>query len=137
MPAEVMPPMYSMLLEEITWAINDKEPYTFTHYLILSKTYLEVESTLDREDQPSSSKKAKKEASKLETFYFHPEDEVFHRFATEYSNFSYTSQADEGRADSKRAFQEMGIQPQGHLILIQKDNFENAINAVAEFLKPQ
>jgi len=31
-----------MLLEEIAWAQEEKEPYTFSHYLILSKTYIEV-----------------------------------------------------------------------------------------------
>ena len=78
MPSEVVPSMYNMLLEEISWALEEKEPYNFTHYLILSKTYTEIESKLDAEDsRPSKKKKAKGE--KAETFYFHPEDEVLQK----------------------------------------------------------
>src|ERR1700712_3773106 len=41
MPSEIVPPMYTMLQEEIGWALEEQEPYTFSHYLILSKTYKE------------------------------------------------------------------------------------------------
>ena len=47
MPSEISPPMYTMLLEEIQWALEEKEPYQFTHYLIWSKVYNEVASALD------------------------------------------------------------------------------------------
>ena len=50
MPLEVTPPMYRMLHEEMTWAVEDNEPYTFTHYVLLSNTYTEVQSKLDAED---------------------------------------------------------------------------------------
>lgn len=57
-PAEVVPPMYTMLQEEITWALEEKEPYNFSHYIILSKTYEEVESKLDvQESRPQKKKK--------------------------------------------------------------------------------
>lgn len=123
-----------MLLEEVLWATQDSEPYSFTHYLILSKTYKEVASALDAEDSRSS-KKAKKDKAADNTFYFHPEDEVFQKFAVGFGNYDYTSEADQGRADSKRAFQEMGIVPQGHMMLIEKAKFEDAVKAVADFLK--
>ena len=78
MPSEVVPPMYSMLQEEIAWAIEDKEPYNFSHYLILSKNYEEVESKLDTEETRPQKKK-KRSGNKAEQFYFHPEDEVLER----------------------------------------------------------
>jgi protein BCP1 len=136
MPAKLVPPMYTMLLEEVEWAVQDKEPYTFTHYLIFSKTYKEIESQLDKQEKRSA-KKAKGGSSQQDTFYFHPEDERFHNFAVGFCNFDYTSQHDEGRADSKRAFQDLGIMPQGHMILIERARLEEAVKAVAQYLQDE
>ncbi|KAJ9646041.1 uncharacterized protein PV06_01883 [Exophiala oligosperma] len=134
-PSEVVPPMYTMLLEEIQWAIDDKEPYNFSHYLILSKTYTEVASKLDAEDdRPKKKKKAT--GGGFETMYFHPEDEVLHRHAICHGQYDYSIKQDEGHSDSKRVFQELGIKPQGHVILISGENFKAAVQDVAEYLKP-
>ncbi|KAJ9493811.1 Mss4p nuclear export [Exophiala xenobiotica] len=135
-PSEVVPPMYSMLLEEIQWAIDDKEPYNFSHYLILSKTYTEVASKLDAEENRPK-KKNKAAGTSFETMYFHPEDEVLHRHAICHGGYDYSTKQDEGHSDSKRAFQELGIKPQGHAILISADKFKVAVQDVAEYLKPQ
>jgi protein BCP1 len=129
-PSEISPPLYSMLVDEIEAAVEDKEPYEFSHYLILSKTYQEVESTLDVEDRKR--KKAKGESS---IFYFHPEDEVLQKHAVAYGSFHYTKEED-AVADSKRAFQEMGVSTFGHLILIEASKFPGAIQAVQEYLSP-
>lgn len=133
-PSEVVPPMYTMLLEEIQWALEEKEPYTFSHYLILSKTYTEVESKTHMEDDRP--KKKVKAAAGPETFYFHPEDEVLHRHALCQGGFDYTTKHDDGYSDSKRAFQELGVKPQGHMILIEAAKFQEAVQGMAEFLKP-
>ena len=137
-PAQVVPPMYKMLLEEITWAVEEKEPYTFSYYLILSKTYQEVKSLLDEEDNRPQKKKKKSDGvdSKLETFYFHPEDEVLHRNAIAYGDYSYTRESREGSADSKRTFQELGIKPQGHMVLLEAKKFEATVKALEEYLSP-
>jgi len=130
--------MYTMLLEEIAWALEEKEPYTFSHYLILSKTYVEVISTLDEEDNRPNKKKRKDTGAKQdkETFYFHPEDELMERHSICHGHFPYTKQEHEGHADSKRAFQELGIRPQGSMILIEGKAFEGAVKAVSEYLSP-
>lgn len=130
-PPEIGPPLYSMLVDEVEAAVEDKEPYEFSHYLILSKTYQEVDSTLDMDKRKK--KKAKEEAS---TFFFHPEDEVLHKHALAHGSFSYTKEEDVV-ADSKRAFQEAGIKPTGHMILIEATKFEGAVKAITEYLKPQ
>ncbi|OAP64959.1 hypothetical protein AYL99_00931 [Fonsecaea erecta] len=135
-PAEVVPPMYTMLLEEMEWAVQDGEPYNFSHYLILSKTYTEVASKLDAENDPPKKKK-KATSGSFETLYFHPEDEILHRHAICHSGFDYSTKQDEGHSDSKRAFQELGIKPQGHAILIAGEKFKDAVQNVAEYLKPQ
>lgn len=129
-PSEVGPPLYSMLIDEVEAAVEDKEPYEFSHYLVLSKTYQEIESTLDVEDR-----KRKKAKETLSTFFFHPEDEVLHRHAAAHGSFSYTKEED-AVADSKRAFQEMGIKTMGHMILIEAGKFEGAVKAINEYLSP-
>jgi len=131
--------MYTMLLEEIQWALAEKEPYEFTHYLILSKTYNEVASIVDAEDAPPSKKqKGKAKGKEDETvFYFHAEDEVLHKHALGFGNFEYTVKVDEGAADAKRTFSEAGIEPRGHLILIEAGKFEAAVKAVSAYLNPQ
>ncbi|RDA85284.1 hypothetical protein CP532_5927 [Ophiocordyceps camponoti-leonardi (nom. inval.)] len=129
-PSEVGPPMYSMLIDEVDAAVEDGEPYQFTHYLVLSKTYREVESTLDVEDRKR--KRAREDST---TYYFHPEDEMLHKHATAHGNFAYTKE-DDAVADSKRAFQEMGIKPAGHMILIDASRFEGAVKAITEYIKP-
>ena len=132
-PSEVSPPMYKMLLEEIQWALEEKEPYTFSHYLILSKTYREVASKLDEEDDRPK-KKSKSSGSGPEIFYFHPEDEVFQRHAISSGPYEYIIKQDDGHSDSKRAFQELGIKPQGHMILIEANQFQPAVNDVSAYL---
>ncbi|KAG5912818.1 Mss4p nuclear export [Claviceps sorghi] len=130
-PVEIAPPMYSMLVDELEAAVEDKEPYDFSHYLVVSKTYTEVESTLDVEQRKK--KKAKDEPT---TFYFHMEDEVLHKYALAHGSFSYTKE-NESVSDSKRAFQEAGIKPTGHMILIEACKFREAVKAMAEQFKSE
>ncbi|KAH7069191.1 p21-C-terminal region-binding protein-domain-containing protein [Paraphoma chrysanthemicola] len=136
MPHETVPPMYTMLLEEVQWAIDASEPYNFTHYLVLSKCYSEIASALPSEDAPRS-KKAKGNKGGEETFYFHPEDEVLQKHALGWTSFEYDTPVDEGASDSKRAFHELGVKPKGHLVLIEASKFEGAIEAVKGFLSGQ
>ena len=121
-----------MLLEEISWAIEEKEPYDFTHYMIFSKTYREVASALGEEDAPKQ-KKQKKAGKKgsSETFYFHPEDEVLQRHAAASGSFDYLKEA--AGSDSKRTFQELGVKPEGHMILIEAAKFQGAVKALQEY----
>ncbi|RKF55294.1 Protein BCP1 [Erysiphe neolycopersici] len=128
-PAEVSAPLYNTLLDEIEAAVEDKEPYNFTHYLIFSKIYYEIESALDKEDAPKV-KKNKAGNSKREIFYFHAEDEVLLKQALAFGTFDYTNDQGDGMADSKRAFSEMGIKSQGALIFIEANKFGDTIKAV-------
>ncbi|KAI0970520.1 putative actin cytoskeleton organization and vesicular protein [Xylaria arbuscula] len=129
MPSEVAPPLYSMLAEEIQDAVDDKEPYEFTHYLIISKKYHEIESTLAEE------RKKKKGRQDAALYYFHPEDEVLQKHAVAHGSYPFTK-IDDAVADSKRAFQEMGVQPMGSMILIEASKFVDAVKAVGEYLSP-
>ncbi|KAI1420934.1 putative actin cytoskeleton organization and vesicular protein [Xylaria sp. FL1777] len=129
MPSDIAPPLYSMLVEEIQDAVDDKEPYEFTHYLIVSKTYHEIESTLAEE------RKKKKGRQDATLYYFHPEDEILQKYATAYGSYPFTK-VDDAVADSKRAFQEMGVMPMGSMILIEASKFADAVKAVGEYLNP-
>ena len=128
MPSEIAPPMYSMLIDEIEAAVEDQEPYEFSHYLILSKTYHGVQSIL--EDGERKRKKAKDDSP---LFYFHPEDEVLQKYAVAFGTFPFTKDGDTV-ADSKRAFQDSGIKSQGSMIIIEAAKFEAAAKAVSEYL---
>ncbi|KAJ9654484.1 Mss4p nuclear export [Neophaeococcomyces mojaviensis] len=133
-PAEVIPPMYTMLIEEIQWALEEKEPYNFSHYLILSKTYTEIASLLDEEvERPAKKKKAS--GNTVETMYFHVEDEVLQRHALCYGGYDYTTKQDDGHSDSKRAFHELGIKPQSQAILIEAPKFQGAVEAITNYLQ--
>lgn len=131
MPPEISPPMYSMLVDEVEAAVEDNEPYDFTHYLIISRTYNEVASILDNESQKR--KKAREEAP---MFYFHPEDEVLVKHAIASGSYPFTKE-EEGVADSKRAFQEMGVKTMGFMMLIEAAKFPAAVQAAREYLSPQ
>ena len=134
-PAQVVPPMYKMLLEEMAWALEEKEPYDFTHYLVVSKTYLEVASLLEGAGNTAhkSKKQKKTEASKSsDVFFFHPEDEILQKHAVESSTFDYKTEA--GQSDSKRAFQDLGIKAQGSMILIEAPKFTSVVKAVDDFV---
>lgn len=133
MPPQIIPPMYKMLLEEIDIAVQDKDPYTFTHYLILSKTYVEVISKLDGEDSRPQKKK-KQQSNVQEIFYFHAEDEIFSKFSLGTGAFEYTKVGDPGASDARRAFQEAGIKPQGQLTLIEGSRFQEAVEAVEAYV---
>ncbi|MCJ1472310.1 Mss4p nuclear export [Lambiella insularis] len=133
-PSEVVPPMYRMLLEEISWAIEENEPYSFSHFLILSKTYREVSSKLNIGDDRPQKKKKKEDSEQV--FYFHPEDEVLHRHARAHGDYAYVKEEPDGQADAKRAFQDFGIKPQGHMILIEASKGEAAVKALEDFIKP-
>lgn len=135
MPTEVVPPMYNMLLEEMAWAIEDKEPYNFSHYLVVSKIYEEVESKLDMEEERPQKKK-KKSSDNVQRFYFHHEDEVLERHAMCSGSFEYTHEHDEGHSDSKRVFQDMGIKTGANLVLIDGAKFEPAVKDMLEHFQP-
>ncbi len=137
MPAQIVPPMYKFIIEEIDWAVNEKEPYKFSHYLILSKTYTEIISKLDEEGSRPQKKQKKKISTPAETFYFHPEDEILQKYALGFGNYEYTKGGEEGASDAKRAFQEAGVRPMGHMILIEAARFEEAVEAVEQYLSPQ
>ncbi|CAI4216928.1 unnamed protein product [Parascedosporium putredinis] len=137
MPSEVAGPLYTMLLDELDDAVEEKEPYDFTHFLLPSRVYSEVLPDPDKQkgSASSSSRAAAASASASDAvFYFHPEDEVLARFAQATASYDFTREG-EANADSKRAFQDMGVKTRGVVMLFDKQGFKAAVAAVAEFLR--
>lgn len=128
MPAEVIPPMWSCMIDEIEAAVEDKEPYEFTHYLVVSRTYSEVASSLDQ-----SERKQKKAREVAELQYFHSEDSEMRKHALASGTYAFTKE-NESVADSKRAFQEMGVKSSGFMMLIEAGKFPQAVQAIAEYV---
>ncbi|CAB4378123.1 uncharacterized protein OCT59_012220 [Rhizophagus irregularis] len=126
MPVQIVPPMYKMLQEEIQWAIEDNEPYEFEWYLIITKTYREIASTLDEESEIPKQKKKKAKVSEPTIFYFHPEDEIIEQIADYQCNFKLTKQ--HLSSDSKRAFSDFGIAPAMKIFLLHKSKLDKLIN---------
>ncbi|KAF4549345.1 putative p21-C-terminal region-binding protein [Elsinoe fawcettii] len=131
MPTEIVPPMYTMLREELQWATEEQQAVDFTHYLVLSKTYSEVASELDEPSRPQ--KKVRQGGKGEEVFYFHAEDEVLARHAVCSGGWDFEKVA-EGGPDARRAFQESGIEPKGHAVVIEKAKFDAAIEEVGQYL---
>ncbi|KAL9061342.1 MAG: hypothetical protein Q9162_000216 [Coniocarpon cinnabarinum] len=147
MPPAVAPALWRLLNDEITSATAD-DPYYFTHFLVISKTYVEVASTLpsmdldsDSDEDPSrKSKKARKGKDKRQKdgkdgdmLFFHPEDEVLLRFAAAQGGFAYDNE-EVGSEDRTRAFAESGIKPKGLMCLIERERLEDVVRAVAEYI---
>ncbi|KAG4305356.1 hypothetical protein PORY_001526 [Pneumocystis oryctolagi] len=121
MPTQIVSPMYELLFEEIEWALEDKEPYNFSHYIILSRSY--QEKPLKREGFLKKRRKVSK--NNMETIYFHPEDELFKKKSLYSVTYKYTKP--DRDCDFRRVFQSVGIQTQGEIIIILKDKLKEAI----------
>ena len=132
-PPEVAPPMYRMLQEEITWAIEEKEPYTFSHYLIVSKTYQDKGQDSSTDGDRSLQKRKKLEFSQKAQDAigdFHPEDQVLRKHAIAYADFPYQKEETTRDTGLGKAMQELGLKPQGHVILCKASDFEAAVKAM-------
>ena len=132
-PPEVAPPMYRMLQEEITWAIEEKEPYTFSHYLVISKTYQETSQDYSVEDDVPMKKKKKLEPSQenQETVEdFHPENQVLRQHAMAFGDFPHLMEQATQDTGIGKVMQELGLRPRGHVILCKASDFAAAIRAL-------
>lgn len=154
-PGQLIPPAYGLLVDELEAAVEDGEPFDFTHYLVVSKMYTEVQSDIPNEggddDEDGEGGHRKKKQKKLRVResrkdgaignggstsgplagydFFHPEDEALHPFAIAHGIYPFKNEG-QNVADSKRTFQELGVRPVGHMILIKAERWAEAIEAV-------
>jgi protein BCP1 len=122
MPVEVVPPMYKMLLEEMTKAHDARDKYEFDYFLVISKVYHLVAAN-EREAKPK--KKKTDAAQPVEKDYFHYEDLVLEANCAYKGTYDYTSKKQE--TDSRRVFSEYGIDPKLSLILLDKESLARSV----------
>ncbi|ODV87761.1 hypothetical protein CANARDRAFT_25978 [[Candida] arabinofermentans NRRL YB-2248] len=139
MPVETVPPMYRMLLEEMENSENADEEYNFDYFLIPSRVYKIVTSTIDQEmedeDEKRSKKRSKKSGNQADEYdYFHYEDEVLESNSLHYGYFDFTNKS--GEADARRVFNDYGFEPMLNLMLITKKALVKAANEMAEKFPP-
>lgn len=104
MPAEVMPPLYKITLEDVTATLGDDKHYNF--YLILTRKYevnFDVDSDDDDDDEPSG--RSKKRVKQVEVDYFHPED----RFLEKHAKIKCDSPARKGLITSYMVVDHQGL----------------------------
>lgn len=155
MPTQIVPPMYRMLQEELQWAVEDKEPYNFSHLLFLSRVFLS--STAALEDDPNAAleqaivaeaglrssqvaapkkKKQRKGATKDErddekVWMYHPEDEFIQKFAEHRHVYNYTRSRRQG---SDGAGDDFGVEQRGQLMLVPWSKFAEVVAGMEDFV---
>lgn len=130
MPVETMPPMYTILLDEMEKSNATSKEYDFDYFLVPSRVVKLVASVVDKElddeDDTTSRKKVKKSSSlPLEFDYVHYEDEQLEKNALHYGYFDFTNTNVE--PDARRVFNDYGIEPKLNLILINKNALAAAV----------
>ncbi|KZV79871.1 hypothetical protein EXIGLDRAFT_688072 [Exidia glandulosa HHB12029] len=130
MPVQVVPPMYRMLLDEMQWAIDDGEPYVFSHYVFISRTYTptaEQEMEWASEAPPSSKRQKQGAAAPKEegrTHSFHFEDDVIAKHATLAVDFPHS------RAE-RRETESLGVEMGGRLMVLEASKLPAVVEEMA------
>ncbi|QLQ80730.1 hypothetical protein HG537_0E00830 [Torulaspora globosa] len=102
MPAEVMPPLYKITLEDVTNTLGDDKNYDF--YIILSRKY-EVNFDIDSDDEEDTSARSKKRVKQAEIDYFHAED----RYLEKHAKIKCESQPNRGIINSYVVVDHQGL----------------------------
>lgn len=134
MPVETMPPMYSILLDEME-KTEQKEDYDFDYFMIPSRVVKLVASVVDAEladdDDSKTRKKTKKNLDLPSEYdYVHYEDEQLEKNALHFGYFDFTNKNVD--ADARRVFNDYGIEPKLNLMLINKKALIKAAGEMAE-----
>ncbi|KAI0307412.1 p21-C-terminal region-binding protein-domain-containing protein [Multifurca ochricompacta] len=134
MPVEVIPHMYRMLADEIQWACDDSEPYHFSHFLVLSRTYTlsdeEAEAGLSFPQQPKRRKGAPTPSNAGGIFTFHHEDQCIQQVASHSLNYSLSNAL-------PRENESFGLEQGGRLMLFPAVELPQLVlNLMATFPQP-
>ncbi|KAF9221313.1 hypothetical protein BS17DRAFT_797279 [Gyrodon lividus] len=132
MPVQVMPAMYRMLLEEIDEAIEDGQPYRFTHYLFISRVYRlspEEEEIITAAQRNSKRYKSAGNSqmgrSKDGIYGFHPEDEEIIQHATHTVTYSFSNAP-------PRNEESMGLDVAGRMMLVPAEKLKALVERIGE-----
>jgi len=136
-PVQIIPPMYRMLADEIKWAIDDNEPYNFSHLLFISRTYrLTPEEEAAMQSASTHPNKRQKGSSTSElrsggassdsngVYSFHPEDEYIQKAAIHTQDYTFSSA-------EPRAPDAFGLDTGGRVMLVQGDTFQQLMESLS------
>ncbi|EMD41510.1 hypothetical protein CERSUDRAFT_101946 [Gelatoporia subvermispora B] len=131
MPVQVVPHMYRMLADEIQWAIDDNEPYRFTHLLFISRIYrLTPEEEAEMQEAAPRNKRQKQSApapapSTPGVYSFHSEDEDIQKIALHSLDYNFTRAQPRG----EEAF---GLDMGGRMMLVPGASLPQLVNVLQE-----
>ncbi|KAH7922392.1 hypothetical protein BV22DRAFT_1037516 [Leucogyrophana mollusca] len=135
MPVQVVPPMYRMLIDELKWALEDNEPFNFSHLLFVSRVYklspedeeaMQAASHSSKRQKPNSSAQA---VSPDGVYPFHPEDEYIQRVASHSVDYAFTN----AQPREKDSF---GLDTGGRMMLVPANRLQELVNIISEVYKP-
>ncbi|GAB5590405.1 Mss4p nuclear export [Umbelopsis nana] len=137
MPVQIMPPMYKMLIEEM----SKNEGFNFEWYVFVSKTFKEVESTIDEEQEMNApavqkKKKAKKTAPAAELMYFQQEDEIIASYADIQYDYKQTNAEKEASSDARRAFSDYGIASGRKVMIVNSSKMKAMVEELEQACAP-
>ncbi|KAI0638883.1 p21-C-terminal region-binding protein-domain-containing protein [Trametes polyzona] len=129
MPVQIMPHMYRMLADEIQWALDDNEPYDFSHLILVSRVYkLTAEEAAELHASAPRTKRQKQSSAAPQgagVYPFHPEDDVIRKFATHTLDYTFTH----AQPRTEEAF---GLDTGGRMMLIPANRLRDIAAALAE-----
>ncbi|KAG9003331.1 Mss4p nuclear export [Tulasnella sp. JGI-2019a] len=143
MPVQIIPPMYRMLGDEIRMANEDKEPYNFDYYIVLSRLYKITEADISAMDDgteepapPPKKQKKKGKGSKVKgqqlglpkvgTFSFHHEDEQIQKVATFTVDYEFSNRQPREGSES------LGLDVAGRFMIVPATRFAEMVTSMAE-----
>ncbi|KAI0089889.1 p21-C-terminal region-binding protein-domain-containing protein [Irpex rosettiformis] len=134
MPVQLMPVSYKMLAEEIQWAVEDNNPFRFSHYLFLSqirKLSAEDVAELEKRVPPTKRQKAGTETtgSQTKVFPIHPEDEEIAKLSIFTTDFPYSNSI---TPDAES----LGLDLGGRLMLMPAERLPQLVDAIAAAYPP-
>lgn len=125
-PGSIAAPLYRQFMDDWNLAAEEDDEHFGNpkNVLIISPTYKEIISQLDRElglkENPS-----KFDCVSSETCYYYEEAEYLKKFSTKFFEFSVNTGHE--TSDSRRAFSENGIEPGRQAFLLSWQNFTEFI----------
>ncbi|KAL1952423.1 hypothetical protein VTO73DRAFT_1572 [Trametes versicolor] len=128
MPVQIMPHMFRMLADEIQWALDDNEPYDFSHLILVSRVYrLTAEEAAELHASAPRAKRQKQSdpPQGAGVYPFHPEDDIIRKFAAHTLDYTFTH----AQPRTEEAF---GLDTGGRMMLIPTSRLRDIAAALAE-----
>ncbi|KAJ7596518.1 p21-C-terminal region-binding protein-domain-containing protein [Mycena floridula] len=140
MPVQVIPPMYNMLTEEIKAAVDQNQPYKFSHLIFVSRTYHLTPSEQEMLAQPrpsatkSKSKRSKHRGPEPQVaapadniFSFHPEDDCIRQHSSHALDYTFIAASPEPRDQES-----FGLDTRGRMMLLPIEKFPDMVTKMGE-----